>query len=287
MSAHLSVIIPTYNCKQYVCDAIDSALAQSYKNIEIIVVDDGSIDGTGDLLKSKYGDRIKYFYKSNGGPASARNLGINNSRGEFLAFLDADDLWASDKLECQISVFTENAVLVGGGEKTSNDSQVQVITFEELVLQNRFSNSGVMVRRSALDKVGAFDEHLEFRAIEDWDMWLRLSSVGELLYLNRDLIILRVTENSISAPAQAEKMLRNETAVLKKHLADKTGLYRKALSYRYFCAAWAFSTQGQHGRAFNCMVSCFCSHPLALLEKNKCGLFLKILMNRVCKRGQS
>lgn len=281
MNALVSVIIPTFNSKQYVCDAIDSALAQTYRDIEIIVVDDGSADGTGDLLKDKYGGRIKYIYKENGGPASARNLGIKNTKGEFIAFLDADDLWEPDKLSEQIHAFKPETLMVGCLQQSCNDGLTQAIGFEKLALRNCFPNSGVVARRSAIEKAGWFDERPEFRAVEDWDMWLRLARAGQLLLLQRNLIILRVTENSISAPTQAEKMLRNETAVLKKHLAGRLFLYCRALSNCYLSAAWAFSTQGQNMKALQCMLSCFLFYPITFFQKKKLGLLLKIVRNLI------
>ena len=94
----VSVIIPTYNSAGYIEEALESVFEQTLQDFEIIVVDDGSTDGTGEVLR-KYGDRIRYIYQENNGPASARNGGIRVARGEYIAFLDADDLWVSTKLE--------------------------------------------------------------------------------------------------------------------------------------------------------------------------------------------
>ncbi len=273
----ISVIVPTYNSKQYVCDAIDSALAQTYKQVEVVVVDDGSSDGTGDFLEGKYGRRIKYIYKSNGGPASARNLGIKNSEGEFIAFLDADDFWFPEKLDHQIKVFSDGVVLVGCLENTKNDGSFQVVRFEELVVKNCFPNSGIMVRRSVLEEIGLFDERPEIFAVEDWDMWLRFSKMGRLLLLHKDLLTVRVTENSISAPAQAEKMLINEISVLKKNLHGRPLLYCRALSNRHFSAAWSLSTQRKDKRAFQCMFLGVALDPSSLFRQDKMALFLRVL----------
>ena len=128
MGSLVSVIIPTYNSKDIICDAIDCALAQTYEDIEIIVVDDGSTDGTENVLKQKYPTQIRYIGKPNGGPASARNLGIRNCRGEFLAFLDADDLWDPKKLEEQTKQFSPDTVVVGCALDSINDGSTQQLS---------------------------------------------------------------------------------------------------------------------------------------------------------------
>ena len=100
----VSVIIPTYNRAHYICETIDSILAQTYRDYEIIVVDDGSADNTRKVLQ-KYDGKVRYFYQKNRGPSAARNFGISQSQGEYIAFLDDDDLWTENKLELQIDFF--------------------------------------------------------------------------------------------------------------------------------------------------------------------------------------
>ena len=107
----ISAVIPTYNRRDMVCEAIDSALTQTYPCHEIIVVDDGSTDGTGELLREKYGDRIRYIRQENAGPSAARNRGIEAATGEWIAFLDSDDLWVEEKNELQIIILSHNANL--------------------------------------------------------------------------------------------------------------------------------------------------------------------------------
>jgi glycosyltransferase involved in cell wall biosynthesis len=112
----ISVLIPTYNCAQYISEAIDSVLAQDYDNLEIIVVDDGSTDNTGEIIKRYVETRItaslrktvKYFYKENGGISSARNTCLEKASGDYIAWLDADDYWAKGKLKAQIKYFNEH-----------------------------------------------------------------------------------------------------------------------------------------------------------------------------------
>jgi glycosyltransferase involved in cell wall biosynthesis len=107
MKPFVSVIIPTYNSAQFICDAVDSVLAQTYKNVEIIVVDDGSTDRTANFLKN-YPNHLIYRYQANQGVSSARNLGVRMARGQRVAFLDSDDLWLPKKLETQVRFFSRN-----------------------------------------------------------------------------------------------------------------------------------------------------------------------------------
>ena len=101
MKPKVSVVIPTYNSSQFIVETLESVFAQTYKDYEIIVVDDGSTDNTKEVLQP-YTSRIKYIYKENGGPASARNVGIKSAQGEYIAFLDSDDRWLPEKLEKHI-----------------------------------------------------------------------------------------------------------------------------------------------------------------------------------------
>ena len=107
----VSVIIPAYNCAHYICHAVDSVLAQTFPDFELVVVDDGSTDNTRELLK-QYGSQIKYIYQQNKDMTAARNTGINHSSGEYIAFLDSDDIWLANKLERQI-VLLDQAPEVG------------------------------------------------------------------------------------------------------------------------------------------------------------------------------
>ena len=97
----VSVVIPAYNAEEYIAETLDSVLSQNYSDYEILVIDDGSTDHTGEVL-AHYGDRIHLFQKPNGGPASARNLGLKHARGRYIAFLDSDDLWHPEKLARQV-----------------------------------------------------------------------------------------------------------------------------------------------------------------------------------------
>ena len=203
----VSVIIPTYNRARVVCHAIDSVLAQSYTATEIIVVDDGSTDNTLDELRS-YGERIRLVRQGNSGPAIARNRGIAEATGEFVAFLDSDDLWVPEKLSRQIECLTlagpsvscclcNCTVLFRDGGRTSTFAIADTLPVcsrglwlnPAEVLLDRFVlfSQAALVRRSVLDSVGHFDETLRFG--EDYDLPLRLALEGPWCILGDELVI--------------------------------------------------------------------------------------------------
>ena len=196
----VSVIIPTYNSAQYIAEAIESVLAQTYKDYEIIVVDDGSIDNTREVLKP-FMDKIIYVYKENGGQASARNLGIKMSKGEYIAFLDSDDIWLPQKLELQVELldsrpevglvysdnyrFTDDEGIIGLGSQRVQGLSGMV--FNSLFLKNFIPTLTVMVRRKCLDDVGLFDESKHIVHSEDYDLWLRIAKKYEIAYIDKPL----------------------------------------------------------------------------------------------------
>jgi hypothetical protein len=186
----VSVVIPTYNRQKLVQEAIASVLRQTYADYEVIVVDDGSTDDTGLVLNQLYGPTIRYFYQDNQGESAARNLGIGRARGEYVAFLDSDDLWHPKKLEHQVDAFelSKDAGMISTQAYWINyeglrlrllphghDLPGSTISWEDLVLDNVVAGGGstAMVRRDKLERIGGFDSQIRFG--EEWDLWLRLA----------------------------------------------------------------------------------------------------------------
>lgn len=198
----VSVIIPTHNYADYIGEALESVFNQSFNNFEVIVVDDGSSDSTRKIIES-YGDQIRYFYQEQQGPAKARNKGIIESRGIYIAFLDADDIWYPTKLEKQMSLFKANPEI--GMAITDNklfDERgiykayvgKKTYLFKGDLAANIFINSGVvtptvMVRREVFDKVGLFEEGL--RIGEDDNMWIRIAVEYEVAIVDEALAGIR------------------------------------------------------------------------------------------------
>jgi glycosyltransferase involved in cell wall biosynthesis len=195
-----SVIIPTYNRWPLVAEAVDSVLAQSFQDIEIIVVDDGSTDGTTNRL-AKFDGRLRLFTTTRRGVAAARNFGVSQAQGCYVAFLDSDDLWLPGKLETQIAfldrhpeiqicqtdeIWVRNGVRVNPKamhRKPSGDIFVRSL---DLCL---ISPSAVMMTRELFQRIGGFDE--SFPVCEDYDLWLRVTSVYSVPLIPEALVVKR------------------------------------------------------------------------------------------------
>ena len=194
---HVSVIIPTYNRKHTLKRAIQSVYIQSLPPFEIIVVDDGSNDGTKDWVKQEYPD-IKYIYQKNGGVSSARNKGIKIARGDWIALLDSDDEWLPNKLNEQINkiklnldvkILHSNEIWIRNGVRVNQMKKHKKFggyIFEKCLDMCRISPSSVMLKKAIFDDIGTFDESL--KVCEDYDLWLRITSKYPVCFLDIPLI---------------------------------------------------------------------------------------------------
>lgn len=189
MNSVVSVIIPVYNGEKYLTEALESVLAQTYTNYEIIAVDDGSTDGSSTILAG-YADRIKVIRQENRDVCAARNTGVRAAQGDYIAFLDQDDLWLPQKLAQQLRVFSAHpdADVVftnlikftdAGGQRVARDKHRRCMkltdenTFKMLALKNLLMPSAVMARKTSLIKAGLFDE--SFKTCGDYQLWLRMA----------------------------------------------------------------------------------------------------------------
>jgi glycosyltransferase involved in cell wall biosynthesis len=208
----VSIIIPTYNCAGYLGRAIDSVCAQTYKDYEILVVDDGSTDNTRDVAM-QYGRKLRYLYQQNRGVSAARNHAISKASGELLAYLDADDMWYSEKLERQV------AFLDAHQECGMLHSEISVINEQDEILHVRFNQMTkrsvpqghclqallkcshiqtltVVERRNCFERVGAFDERLA--VAEDYLHWIMIAAEGQAVgYLEEPLAKYRWRTGSL------------------------------------------------------------------------------------------
>ena len=213
----VSVIIPAYNSEAFVGESVESALNQTYPSLEVIVVNDGSTDSTEDAL-SPFMDRIVYIKKENGGPASARNVGIKRSTGDYICFLDADDKYLPEKVEKQVTYLNDHpnvglvfsdASILGGGFLAQRGSIHEALpiyqgyVFPRLFISNFILNLTVMIRREVLDKSGLFDEDRKFISIEDYELWLRIAMHYPVGYISERLANYRVHSSNISSNLEA------------------------------------------------------------------------------------
>lgn len=231
-SPKVSVIIPTYNRADLLRQAIRSVLLQTYDNFEIIIVDDGSTDNTSAVVGSFSDDRIRYFWQENQERSAARNNGIREARGEYLAFLDSDDVWLSDRLAIQTKLLEchsqsplahgkylridENNALVSPMEAYHRSNDIEVRDYsQDLELGCCVGILTVLVRRSAFEAVGGFDQQLSLA--EDWDMWLRISELGPFCAVHVPVSALRVHEdnstNDVTGMLESNLKIVERTAV--------------------------------------------------------------------------
>lgn len=202
----VSIIIPIYNGSNYMKEAIDSALAQTYKNIEIIVVNDGSTDKTEQIALS-YGKRIRYFFKKNGGVASALNLGIKKMTGEYFSWLSHDDVYYLDKIEKQIKIlsklYNKKTILYSNVEYINENSNIISKTYYEKLYSEKQLNSGVfsvvkglingcsiLIPKKLFEKTGYFDEKLQ--TTNDYDMWFRLYQSNKIKFMKNHTVKYRL-----------------------------------------------------------------------------------------------
>lgn len=217
----VSVIIPTFNSSRWIKEAIDSVLDQTYKNIEIIVVDDGSTDSTKKVLDN-YIDKnqIYYYYINNSGPAAARNFGIKKSKGDLISFLDSDDLWIKDKIEKQLNFLTDNPeidLLLTNIEVINAHGQTLYFHKNKLPKETKqiikaFFNSKIIMntptilfKRHILEKVGGFDNSLRYR--EDHMFLMDIASSYKIAILNEYTIKRRIINTSASHSLNAKELL--------------------------------------------------------------------------------
>ncbi len=228
--ALISVIMPVYNSEKYVVDAIKSVLNQTYHNIELIVIDDFSTDGTASIVKelSQMDSRIKFHINNkNLGVSAARNKGVSLSRGDWIAYLDSDDMWTDNKLEKQYNLINvKNVDFVFTGSSFVNEKGKSLewtlgvpekITFKELLKQNVISCSSVLIKKHYVEKYKMDRDDIH----EDFGTWLRIlksgtydenNSCGMYAYgINEPLLIYRISSNSKSGNKIKSMMMNYKT----------------------------------------------------------------------------
>jgi glycosyltransferase involved in cell wall biosynthesis len=179
----ISIIIPTYNRANLLPRAIESIVEQTCSSWELLIIDDGSTDNTEEVLQKYLSSKVRYVKCPHSGlPAIARNVGIHKAQGEWIAFLDSDDVWLPEKLEKQMQVIRD---YVSGPDRKAG------IYFEELLLDNFIVASTVLVRRDCLLEIGGFNESSYLLVGEDYELWLRLSITHKIEYLSEPLVIYR------------------------------------------------------------------------------------------------
>ena len=289
----VSVIIPTYNHRDFVAETLESVLAQTFTDYEVIVVNDGSPDDTAHVLRPYIDSgRIRYIEQKNAGQAAARNRGLAEAKGEFIAFLDDDDVWPPDKLDWQVAVMRgEPALVVIGGltgfihdsacvsPSEVQDEKRQEMSLVDIFCGNPFQSPGqTLIRASALRQIGGFDERVW--GADDHDLYIRLASMGTAIKLRRTALYYRLhAENASRATA---RLYWNALGVLRKNaplIAPKYRLDARRSAYR-----WLFYILGQkalrEGSPFDAALLAASMFPVAIGDQL---LLKKILLELLPK----
>lgn len=229
MSDKVSVVTATYNCGRFLGGAIESVLAQTFQNWEMIIVDDGSTDNTAEVVRPYLQDqRIRYQQTNHVGAAGARNAAIRLARGSFLAILDADDEWLPEKLERQLALFRQDpglglvysarAWMNEAGERFEEENPPfhRGHVLAQLFRMNFVCHSSAMIRRAVLDDVGLFDTRWE--PSEDYELLLRVARRYRFDYVDRPLVVYRVQQRQGHAEKRYVVVLN-----IRRHFLDDLG----------------------------------------------------------------
>lgn len=248
----VSVVVPAYGHADYILDSLDSVFAQTFRDFEVIVVNDGSPDDTAEILKPLIvSGKIKYFEQENSGVAVARNLGIAHSNSKYIALLDDDDLWPTDKLEWQVKMMELTGAIAIGGcagsvgpngilvDSTEGMGEPRRIAFEEFFDGNPFVSPGqVLIDRMAIVEIGGFDP--EVWGADDFDVYMSLSRLGPILKAPNLGLYYRIHHSNASH--NHLKMILNTKRVLTKQLSRLDGLEKMRCRRRGY--QWMFQYLG-------------------------------------------
>lgn len=274
----VSVIIPTFNRRDYITASIQSVLQQTFLDFEIIVVDDGSTDGTADLVAAISDERLVYIHQENRGRSAARNRALSIARGEYFAFLDSDDLYLPGKLAMQVAyldkhptvgmIYTSAFCIDADGNDLPQryEASVSGKIYEDIAFFRPVTITlpTVMVRKHLFDQAGGFDEQMH--RFEDTDMWRRFSKVTDIHALPVETCQLRTHEDNLLAAQDPDKLIESIEYYAAKVRREDTdipaGVLRRGLGRLYMYYGIAFMTvPGWRTRSFRMLAAAFRSWP--------------------------
>lgn len=223
----VSVIIPTHNRASLLAVAVQSVLAQTFQDFEILIVDDASTDNTKEVVSALSDNRIRYFRRDmSGGDAVARNLGIANSKGEYIAFLDDDDSWLPEKLDLQMNLFKISTFPIGGVHAgyMKIDLKSQKIVglkfaeergdiFNSILGENLINTSSVVIKKECIEEVGVFDESIPW--CSDQDLWIRISEKYHWDCVKEALV--KYGEHQVKLTKNFKLKIAGKERIIKKH----------------------------------------------------------------------
>ena len=243
----ISVIIPAYNAERTIIKTVQSVLQQTFSDLEIIAIDDGCTDRTLELLQNVEDNRLKIFSYENGGLPVARNRGIARAEGEFISFIDADDMWTPDKLELQLAALQQNsmagvayswtACFIDGQEESIFPYEPVFFegnVYDKLLVNNIVSNgSNILVRKQAIESVGQFETTL--KSCEDWDFYIRLAAQWHFVLVPKHQILYRQSSNAMTSKVEVmeKEALRVIERAYQSAPAEYQFLKKRSLAWIY------------------------------------------------------
>lgn len=272
----VSVVMPAHNAANTIAASIDSVLNQSYPQIELIVIDDESSDETRNIV-ARYNSRLKLITQKKSGAPAARNRGVHEASGEWIAFLDADDLWTENKIQRQLELCGNDSWshtdYIFFGNNQNDQVRCSDVSpkfggdvLEYLLVENFLGTSTIMIRKSVFINSGGFDETLQ--SIQDWDLWLRVAQFHPLGYAAEVLGQYRIHNQSISRSAR--KTLPNHLRVIERAFSNNgpgrelQHLKSKALASSYGVCSIIASERSDASFAAWCAFNALLQQPTAL-----------------------
>ena len=277
----VSIVVPAYNAAEFLEDTLESAIAQTHKNIEVLVIDDGSQDSTAEVA-GRFSPPVRVIRTENQGVAMARNTGIKEATGDFIAFLDADDLWEPDKLRLQLNRIDDVHRLVYSNTLSFGTESLANMNIsggellpsgeirEQLIQRNFIPTSSVLMDRQIALEIGGFNP--EIPVCDDWDCWLRALALTRARYVDQPLVRYRVHPSSLGS--NIKKRMDGSLMVIDAALAslDATGprkrqLRREGLSQCYTYAAILARSESRQLLALRLFSNAFFVSPSMSLVK--------------------
>jgi glycosyltransferase involved in cell wall biosynthesis len=289
----VSAVVTTYNYARFLPDALDSVLAQSHANLEIVVVDDGSTDDTAAVAREYANRGVRYVHRPHGGAGQARNTGLDATSGSLVAFLDADDAWLPDRVEAGVAHLTrhpEIALVAAHAYATDVRLRPTAVVpaatrekghmLEALLIDNVVLNpSSVLVRRTALEAAGGFSE-IPFG--EDWDTWIEVAKRFPIGFIDRPLALVRRHSGSVT-PRRAQDRLDANRELVARHLRDfepawkRPIIRQRAASMAYFHAGVGSVKSGERRLAGRYALSAVALDPVTLARR-KAKLLARVVL---------
>lgn len=281
----VSIVLPTYNRAYIIKRALQSILAQTYQDFELLVIDDGSTDNTREVVESFKDPRIHFIQCSHQGGAAARNTGIREAKGAYIAFQDSDDEWLPSKLEKQVTLLSKASFDIGvvytGCYKTSKSGEKIYIpsdeikqkegnVYKEMLIGNFVTNQVALVRKECFEQLGGYDESLP--GMHELDLWLRISKKYRFAYIPEPLVITYFTKDSITA--HHDFRLRGREIIFQKH-------FREFQEYPSIFAMHAFTignTRALRGNVWGAIPYLWQSWKTQPLKLKYVGAFLLSLL---------